>query len=169
MNTTRRRSWEADDLHQTTPRGLHCGGHPRRHRSVLWAGLALAGSLGLAACSTGGGAPASASGSSASSSSASGSSASSSSASGSSASHAATIVIHNFAYQPDKLTVAPGTSVTVTNHDSVDHTVTSSTGAFNTGQIASGATSHFTAPSKPGTYPFACTDHPFMTGTLVVS
>jgi plastocyanin len=32
----------------------------------------------------------------------------------------------------------------------------------------SGGSSSFTAPTKPGSYPFHCTIHPFMHGTLVV-
>lgn len=42
-------------------------------------------------------------------------------------------------------------------------------GAFDTGDIAAGATVHFTAPSKPGTFPYRCNIHQFMTGTLTVS
>lgn len=80
-----------------------------------------------------------------------------------------TIVIHNFAFNPSSLTVAPGTRITVENRDGVTHTLTSDTGAFNTGDVAAGATVHFEAPAKPGTYPYRCNIHQFMTGTLTVS
>jgi plastocyanin len=67
------------------------------------------------------------------------------------------------------ISVKPGASVTVTNKDSVTHTLTSSTGAFNTGNIAGGASAHFTAPMKAGKYTYRCDIHQYMTGTVVVS
>jgi plastocyanin len=83
---------------------------------------------------------------------------------------AAMITIKNFAFDPATLTVHPGAKVTVTNQDSTAHTVTA-TGAkqFDTGDVAPGRTTTFTAPSKPGTYPYICTIHQFMKGTLKVS
>lgn len=80
----------------------------------------------------------------------------------------ATITIHNFAFQPAHDTVAAGEKVTVVNKDSVTHTLTSTTGAFNTGDIGPGASKTFTAPSKAGTYDYRCNIHQFMTGTLIV-
>ncbi len=81
----------------------------------------------------------------------------------------AAIVIDNFDFSPVSLTVNPGQAVTVANHDSTTHTLTATTGnAFNTGDIAPGATATFTAPSEPGTYPYICTIHQFMHGTLIV-
>ncbi|MEZ0089177.1 cupredoxin domain-containing protein [Streptacidiphilus sp. EB129] len=83
---------------------------------------------------------------------------------------AAQIVISNFAFQPTVLTVSPGQKVTVVNHDSTTHTVTSTTaGAFDTGRVDAGAGRTFTAPTKPGSYPYICTIHPFMHGMLTVS
>ena len=64
--------------------------------------------------------------------------------------------------------VAPGAKVMVKNLDAVNHTVTSVTaGAFDVTAMAS-ATGTFTAPSKPGSYPFKCTFHANMMGALVV-
>jgi plastocyanin len=80
-----------------------------------------------------------------------------------------TIIIHNFAFHPDTLTVAPGATVTVTNEDKVAHTVTSTSGHyFNTGDVDPGTTVTFRAPTKPGSYPYFCQIHQYMTGTLVV-
>ncbi|MFI6286035.1 cupredoxin domain-containing protein [Streptomyces sp. NPDC051018] len=81
----------------------------------------------------------------------------------------AVIVIKNFTFTPASLIVAPGTKVTVRNEDSVTHTVTA-TGAkpFDTGDIAAGATTTFTAPGKAGDYAYICTIHPYMKGTLTV-
>ena len=80
----------------------------------------------------------------------------------------AAISIANFAFQPDSLQVATGTTVTWTNADSTAHTVTADDGAFDAGPLAPGAsfTQTFTTP---GTYTYHCQIHPFMTGTIVVS
>jgi plastocyanin len=81
---------------------------------------------------------------------------------------AATIAIQNFSFSPSTMTVSPGERITVTNKDSVTHTLTSTTMKFNTGDIASGRTAVITAPSRPGRYPYYCMIHQYMTGTLVV-
>jgi plastocyanin len=91
-----------------------------------------------------------------------------SSAAGPSAPAAGGIVISGFAYS-GALTVKPGEKVTVTNKDSVAHTLTDVGGKFDTGNIdGSGATGTFTAPTAPGSYQLKCTYHPQMKGTLVV-
>ena len=99
----------------------------------------------------------------------------SSSTSGGSASGASTagasarITIHNFAFSPATLTVTPGEVVTVVNQDSTAHTVTA-TGAkaFDTGDVGPGDTVAFKAPTTAGSYPYICTIHQFMHGTLIV-
>jgi plastocyanin len=85
------------------------------------------------------------------------------------ASGGTTITIHNYAFTPVTLTVKPGTKVTVTNTDSVTHTLTANGGAFDTGDILPGASSTFTAPSTAGTYAYHCSIHLFMKATLIVS
>jgi|SRR6187397_2302942 plastocyanin len=78
------------------------------------------------------------------------------------------IKIDNFAFSPATLAVAGGAGAVVTNDDSVAHTLTADDGhSFDTGSIDSGSSSTMTAP-KPGRYPFHCSIHPFMHGTLVV-
>jgi plastocyanin len=72
-------------------------------------------------------------------------------------------------FSPMKTTVAPGTTVTVTNKDGFDHTLTSKAGGFDTGDIPGGQSKTFTAPKKAGSYSYICTIHQYMTGTLVVS
>lgn len=79
------------------------------------------------------------------------------------------IVIQDFAFSPTSLTVAPGATVTVTNKDQVTHTLTATKGGFNTGDISGGTSKTFTAPNRPGSYPYICSIHQYMTGTLVVS
>jgi plastocyanin len=78
------------------------------------------------------------------------------------------IVIKNFMFSPMVLKVAPGAKITVTNKDSVDHTLTAVDGKFNTGNIGHDATKTFKAPTKPGTYHYICDIHQFMMGTIVV-
>ncbi|MGI5404773.1 cupredoxin domain-containing protein [Streptomyces sp. CA-135486] len=83
---------------------------------------------------------------------------------------AAHISIKNFTFSPANLQVRPGTKVIVENLDSVTHTVTA-TGekAFDTGSIDAGETATFIAPSTSGSYPYICTIHPTMKGTVTVS
>ncbi|SDT78557.1 Plastocyanin [Streptomyces sp. TLI_053] len=84
---------------------------------------------------------------------------------------AAAVTIKDFTFGPATLTVAPGTSITVTNQDSAGHTLTAiapNAGAFDTGLLEQGRSATITAPTTPGSYPFHCDVHPNMTGTLVV-
>ena len=81
---------------------------------------------------------------------------------------AAAISIKDFDYGAP-ITVSPGATVTVTNMDSAEHTVTADQGsAFDVEVKENGGKGTFTAPSAPGTYPFHCTYHPNMHGTLTV-
>jgi plastocyanin len=89
-------------------------------------------------------------------------------ATGTVAAGAPAITIKDFEYGPP-MTVAPGAVVTVTNMDSAGHTVTADQGqAFDVDVQGSGGTATFTAPSAPGSYPYHCTYHPNMRGTLIV-
>jgi plastocyanin len=98
------------------------------------------------------------------------SSAAGSSVASSASTSAAKITIKNFSFSPMSLTVKPGATVTVTNNDSVAHTVSATAkGAFNTMDINAGKTVTFTAPTKAGSYPYICDIHNYMKGTLVVS
>ena len=79
---------------------------------------------------------------------------------------AASIV--DFAFDPDSLPVATGTTVTWQNRGTAPHTVTAADGSFDSGMIAAGGTYARTFDA-PGTFAFACSFHPDMTGTVVVS
>lgn len=79
------------------------------------------------------------------------------------------VTISNFKFQPASLTVAPGAKITVVNNDTTTHTFTADKGgSFDTGDIAPGKSATVTAPSNAGAFPFHCTIHPFMKGTLTV-
>jgi plastocyanin len=67
-----------------------------------------------------------------------------------------------------RASVAPGSTVSVTNKDSVTHTLTATNGQFDTGNIGPGQTKTFTAPSKAGSYSYICNIHQYMKGTIVV-
>ena len=83
------------------------------------------------------------------------------------AAQAALITIRNFMFTVPP-SVAPGSKVSVKNQDAENHTVTSTApGAFAV-QADAGGSATFTAPTKPGSYPFTCTFHPTIKGTLVV-
>jgi plastocyanin len=68
----------------------------------------------------------------------------------------------------DAITVPPGAQISVTNNDSAEHSVTSDTAGVFDVDIAGNADGAFTAPTQPGEYPFHCTYHPSMHGTLIV-
>jgi plastocyanin len=70
-------------------------------------------------------------------------------------------------FQPARITIKAGDSVTWTNGDARDHTVSASNGAFASGNIKSGGRFSFRF-TKAGTYPYACSLHPRMKGTVVV-
>jgi plastocyanin len=78
-------------------------------------------------------------------------------------------------FVPDTLTVSKGTTVTWTNDDSTEHTVTSgsspggNSGAeFDSSPIPPGITFQHTF-STAGTFDYHCNIHPFMKGKVVVS
>ena len=77
------------------------------------------------------------------------------------------VLIQNFAFSPNNLTVKAGTTVTWINKDSTAHTVVSDTGVFQSDNLNTGANYTFTF-NKTGTYPYHCGIHPSMTGTIVV-
>jgi plastocyanin len=79
---------------------------------------------------------------------------------------AAVITIKDFAFTTPA-SVGPGARVTVKNMDPLAHTVTADSGKAFDSPAPSG-NSGFTAPTTPGSYPFHCSIHPEMHGTLVV-
>jgi plastocyanin len=84
---------------------------------------------------------------------------------------APTVRIDEFAFDPADVQVAVGQSVTwVFGSDPEQHTVTPvDDGAFeDSGQLFTGDT-HVVRFETPGTFPYLCTLHPFMTGTVTVT
>jgi len=73
----------------------------------------------------------------------------------------------DFGFQPARIEVPAGTTVTWTNRGQVAHTVTANDRSFDTGDIESGGKASLTF-TRPGTYPYHCTPHPFMKGVVGV-
>jgi plastocyanin len=77
------------------------------------------------------------------------------------------VTISNFSFQPAKLEVSPGTRIVWTNKDSDPHTVTSTKGVWASDALDTG--SQFARSFKnTGTFPYFCSIHPFMHGTIIV-
>ena len=79
----------------------------------------------------------------------------------------AAVAVDNFSFTPSTTNVAPGTTVTWTNHDDVPHTVVSTKQKFKSPVLdTDGRFSHqFDAL---GSYEYFCSLHPRMTGRIVV-
>jgi amicyanin len=78
------------------------------------------------------------------------------------------VTIDNFKFNPATLTVPVGTTVTWTNNDEEPHTIAAKDGSFHSPGLDNHGTYSFTF-TKPGTYDYICSIHPFMTGTVVVT
>jgi plastocyanin len=76
------------------------------------------------------------------------------------------ITIKNFAFAVPA-SVAPGATLTVTNDDSVVHTITLKSAKIDK-TVNGGANVTITAPKSPGSYAITCNFHPNMHGSLVV-
>jgi plastocyanin len=80
---------------------------------------------------------------------------------------AAAVGIDNFTFNPERITVKAGTTVTWTNKDDIPHTVTASGHAFRSKALDTDDSYAFTF-TTPGIYEYFCSLHPHMVGTIVV-
>jgi plastocyanin len=80
------------------------------------------------------------------------------------------VAITNFAFEPQELQVAPGTKVKWTNKDSATHSVQdlSELNRPISPDLLAGYSFSITY-EKPGTYPYNCGRHSYMTGTVKVA
>ena len=83
------------------------------------------------------------------------------------AASSAGVTIKNFTFVPGTSTVHVGDTITWTNQDIAPHTATAKDGSFDTGTINKGKTGSHTF-SKAGTFPYICSIHPNMKGTVTV-
>jgi plastocyanin len=77
------------------------------------------------------------------------------------------IVIQQFSFSPQRLSVKAGTTVTWINQDDTPHIVASSTKLFKSKALDTTDKFSFTF-TTPGTYEYFCSLHPHMSGTVVV-
>lgn len=86
---------------------------------------------------------------------------------------AAVVDVRQFRFMPAEITVAAGTTVTWTNHDDILHTATSGAtpgaadGQFDGPMEGQGRSFSHTF-AQPGRFPYFCSRHTSMTGTVVV-
>jgi plastocyanin len=77
------------------------------------------------------------------------------------------VLMEAVALQPAVLTIRVGDSVVWQNKDPFPHTATSAVKAFDSGNVAAGASWTYT-PRTRGEFPYVCTLHPTMKGILRV-
>jgi amicyanin len=80
----------------------------------------------------------------------------------------ATVSIDNFTFNPQKLTVKAGTTVTWTNKDDIPHGVAATGNAFPRSNAMDTDNTYSFTFTTAGTYQYFCYIHPHMTGTIVV-
>ena len=78
-----------------------------------------------------------------------------------------TVEIGNNTFNPAQLHVAPGTTVTFVNNDTVPHTATADNGAFDTKELPPGYSMDVFLDGE-GTVPYHDELHPDMKGSIVV-
>jgi len=71
------------------------------------------------------------------------------------------------AFVPNPVTLSVAGVLTWANTDSNTHDMVSDTGLWDSGRMASGASYQFTFSSR-GSFPYHCSIHPGMVGTVVV-
>jgi plastocyanin len=78
------------------------------------------------------------------------------------------VTIQNFAFSPQTITIAPGTTVVWTQKDSAPHTVTSDDNMFPASKDLSAGQTYSYTFTKTGKYAYHCAVHPNMTALVVV-
>ncbi|MGB8217524.1 MAG: cupredoxin family copper-binding protein [Candidatus Methanoperedens sp.] len=79
-----------------------------------------------------------------------------------------TVEIKGLAFIPDNITIAKGATVTWTNLDSVEHTVTGEGNDLDSPILGQGQTYSFTF-NETGTFEYQCHIHPNMIGKVIVT
>src|SRR3954452_7158765 len=78
------------------------------------------------------------------------------------------VTIKDFKFGPASVSVNVGDTITWTNQDIAPHTATASDGSFDTGSLSQGKSGSHTF-TKAGTFPYICSIHPTMKGTVTVA
>jgi len=77
--------------------------------------------------------------------------------------------ISGFKFSPQTLNIKVGDTVVWTNKDGIRHTVTSDSGSELASVYLSQGETYLHTFTRAGTYPYHCTPHPGMKGTIIVS
>ena len=77
------------------------------------------------------------------------------------------VVMKNLSFDPETVTVTVGDTITWLNEDAAQHDVIADNGEFKSDLFGKGETFSFTF-SQAGTYPYHCSVHAGMAGTVVV-
>jgi plastocyanin len=80
---------------------------------------------------------------------------------------AGAVTIKDFSFGPATITVHAGDTVIWTNDGPTAHSATANDGSFDTGVFSAGGSRSHTFAS-PGSFPYHCAPHPFMTATVRV-
>ena len=78
-----------------------------------------------------------------------------------------TVTIDGTRFSPEQLSVNAGDTIVWVNKDLIPHTATSKSGGFDSQVIATGKSWKYAA-TKKGNFPYICSFHPTMKGTLRV-
>ena len=81
---------------------------------------------------------------------------------------AASVVMDGTTFSPNELSVRVGETVEWMNKDPFPHNVTSALGGFRSGDLEPDQAWRWQA-AKAGAFPYVCTLHPGMKGTLIVN
>jgi plastocyanin len=77
------------------------------------------------------------------------------------------VFMNNSQFTPASMTISVGTTVKWTNKESATHTVISDTGIFTSGDLDKDQSFSFTF-NNAGTFPYHCSKHANMTGSITV-
>ncbi len=77
------------------------------------------------------------------------------------------VSIRNSQFEPKRVTLKMAQTVVWTNNDPMDHTVKANDGSFKSGTLKRKGTFEHTF-NKAGKFPYGCTLHPRMKGTVTV-
>ncbi len=77
------------------------------------------------------------------------------------------VAIRNFVYEPASVSIRVGESVRWTNYDAAPHDAVAYTGSWKTPLLKVNESAN-QVYSEPGVYPYYCTVHPAMRGTVEV-
>jgi plastocyanin len=78
-----------------------------------------------------------------------------------------TIATQDYLFNPVRVVIPAGTTLTWQNDGAVVHTATAQDGSWNTGDIPAGGSASITF-DKSGTFLYNCTPHPWMLGEITV-